>query len=612
MFCLIGCACAYEQAGLLWAAHSNLLAAASIALGDFVSDGRIELRALRAVQRLVWIEIQLGRVPQILTYVRFEQVLARHLQLTGKAKEQFAEQFEDQDRALAMLLLRSSLRQLASMDRLPKTVESLGLLASGATLLFALGHEDALPSEGYFSRKTSPTEISDLFERLATLPGSESLPSAPEIFDEPHTTLRSTLLGCQWSVRVETTEMDIRIGEAFLAFMETFFATSLGSDAIPHRQHIRIAISKKNALLRPNDEEFQIILDDPDFLARIEYPASYDPNTEMVDHKLRDFLRDSLGVLIPRVLYAPDFAKYFNRIAGVEEGFGRSLAFSDVFTSASDVVGTAPTFELSEWLDEKHHYPLRRRVAVHFRRGSNGEEAILNQPKYGVGEPPEELRNPGRLKHSERRVLSVIETDLWDAANWRGVAVGSSPGHPPFMALLFDNKEAAHRIFLNWQERVGREDAEEIIRVSIVTGMDREHPSSYVTTISSNIERMLKNETGLIQAVVIVRGKRMDNPDPKNLEMLLSAYRTFGCYFLAPAVLDSDTKPPQVLTDLAILKRELIVRRAWEIGDNDPDMIAIGPDDDPIIPEGMTDPPVARTLQRHRNPTRHPRSTASI
>lgn len=36
--------------------------------------------------------------------------------------------------------------------------------------------------------------------------------------------------------------------------------------------------------------------------------------------------------------------------------------------------------------------------------------------------------------------------------------------------------------------------------------------------------------------------------------------------------------------DLAITKRKLELRRAWQIGPHDPDMSALRIDDDPIIP----------------------------
>jgi len=61
---------------------------------------------------------------------------------------------------------------------------------------------------------------------------------------------------------------------------------------------------------------------------------------------------------------------------------------------------------------------------------------------------------------------------------------------------------------------------------------------------------------------------------------------------------DSETYPivgmpsPQ----LAIVKRQLDIREAWQIGENDPDRAALLEDDDPIIPPGVSDPPVNKTL----------------
>lgn len=52
--------------------------------------------------------------------------------------------------------------------------------------------------------------------------------------------------------------------------------------------------------------------------------------------------------------------------------------------------------------------------------------------------------------------------------------------------------------------------------------------------------------------------------------------------------------------DLAIAKRKLEVRRAWEIGPNDPDLPTLMDDDNPIIPVGVEDPPVRKALEAVR------------
>ena len=41
----------------------------------------------------------------------------------------------------------------------------------------------------------------------------------------------------------------------------------------------------------------------------------------------------------------------------------------------------------------------------------------------------------------------------------------------------------------------------------------------------------------------------------------------------------------------SIAKRQLDIREAWRIGENDPDRAALLEDDEPIVPAGVKDPP---------------------
>lgn len=92
----------------------------------------------------------------------------------------------------------------------------------------------------------------------------------------------------------------------------------------------------------------------------------------------------------------------------------------------------------------------------------------------------------------------------------------------------------------------------------------------------------------------------MEPPDSRNLDLLVSSFQTAGRYIFLPAIMGAVGAPPKILSDVGILKRELIVRPAWQIGDNDPDFSALSLDDDPIVPEGVTDPPVERLFDRLR------------
>ena len=111
------CGCAYERAGLLWAARGSLLNAASLASQDFATYGEVTTVQIWCYQRLKWIELQLGRLPHALSCFELDQATKAVLTSKGidvKDLEVNADQF---DFAMAMLLLKTDfweLRQLRS------------------------------------------------------------------------------------------------------------------------------------------------------------------------------------------------------------------------------------------------------------------------------------------------------------------------------------------------------------------------------------------------------------------------------------------------------------------------------------------------------------------
>jgi hypothetical protein len=106
----------------------------------------------------------------------------------------------------------------------------------------------------------------------------------------------------------------------------------------------------------------------------------------------------------------------------------------------------------------------------------------------------------------------------------------------------------------------------------------------------------------------------------QNLDAFLKAYSDVGAYYLAPAVVGHGGQYPEPIGESRILKRELIVREAWEIGRNDPDGAGILPGDDPIVPDGVSKAPVKELLdskrtrfaeaERKKEITRSPSSSA--
>ena len=54
---------------------------------------------------------------------------------------------------------------------------------------------------------------------------------------------------------------------------------------------------------------------------------------------------------------------------------------------------------------------------------------------------------------------------------------------------------------------------------------------------------------------------------------------------------------PEVEFDSAISIKEIHVKQAWEIGINDIEKIAIHPEDNILVPEGIVNPPFQKVLE---------------
>jgi hypothetical protein len=222
------------------------------------------------------------------------------------------------------------------------------------------------------------------------------------------------------------------------------------------------------------------------------------------------------------------------------------------------------------------------------------------------GEPPEETKNPERISHGKRRIYSVINVDLWNSAGWRGVASGLFRPSLPFLGFMFTGGEIAIRIFEEWRAEYGMIDINEDVRVTLINGINRKEPSSYRAIIGSGAASRLDVNSDVGEFFTITRMQTMESSDPKNIRVFLEAYRKAGKYILLPVVL-REGRPPDVLARYGLLKRELIVREAWTIGENDPDMMGLSDEDEPIVPAGIDNPPVEKALARRREMSRRHR-----
>lgn len=610
---LAGCGLAYEAAGLLWAARANILMAANQALSEYLKHGQIVPQALEYLQKLVWLELQLGRIFYALTWMEMAFIIAQQLMLDGQQKEGFVKERKAQDLVFGLLLLKTDIWELKWLDFLPEILEEFRLSNSWMALLYVLGHEDYLRKEGVIPENESPEDIRDLFVRWLNQPANEDIPSQPELLRSKKIILRSFVLGCEVIVEASNTPASLYLAETILGALEAFLATSLDlkSELIPYRSELKIYIKPSDFIEGP--PEFQINETDSGQIIDIRHAPITKRGTIEDQKSFRSWLQDILIKITLQIAMVTDPKSFAKRIIRDELGLDRALNFSEVGIAIDNLLGQSPKYRLSDWegQTEVKQFRLQRGIAWNdgLTQESNDEEVDMNTLEPAEGEPPDGLFGIDNLKHKDRRVFSLINIPLWDKAGWEATAYICFPDSVPALALGFKNPDAARQIFKEWRTKLGEIDENEQLRVSIITGVNKKHPSSYKVVISTNpkLKKSLQNSF----FVVAARFHQMDPPDLRNLNVFLEEYNRAGRYVILPAHYISETEFPKLFLDLCIGKRELRVCPAWQISDNDPDVCAIQDDDNPIIPDGIEDAPVIRALQRFSKRKRNPKRKKS-
>src|SRR5205823_5425460 len=98
------------------------------------------------------------------------------------------------------------------------------------------------------------------------------------------------------------------------------------------------------------------------------------------------------------------------------------------------------------------------------------------------------------------------------------------------------------------------------------------------------------------QFVSVTRVQEMEPDNGRNLERFEQELGRTGSYSLLPAY----SQRRQLDQRLSIKKRELRIVPAWQIAEHDPAIVALRPDDQPVIPAGVTAAPVVGALEQVR------------
>jgi hypothetical protein len=539
------CARAYEAAGLFWAARASMLLAASQAIKEFYDEGTPTRQAYSCLFHLVWLELQLGRVPYVLALVNCLALFSHLINLDDAEREAVTDEWRHLDFVLGILLLKTDFFDLKYVARLPATLERFKLDFAWMALLYILGHEDRLRAQQVFPETDTPEDVHAAFAGALKKVDDVDLPQAAQFLNSRKIAMRSSVLGCAITAEVPNDNRPLFLVEAIFAALESFLSTSLDAQLLPYNPKLRLKVIASDFLAKP----FEWVVFADQHVIELRYTTD-----ETVDLHASQELIAEVVITITAQLAVPADRTYFEELFRDEKAMGRALMLTKIALTTGNVLGDRLKLRLIDWeAKNAEEFPLRRAEPWLPEPPSDSTQIPKKPLVMGSGEAPAELLDTERLKHSDRRVVSLINLPLWDKAGWKGAGfiVHPDPGVPPILALLFQDKDSGTGIFAEWRHDIGPRDEAGSLRITIITGIDRKNPAHYRMIVGSNDG--WKTLTSGSHVVMISRVLTVTPTSTENLDRFLGRYKETGKYLLAPGHVQLGQTVPTVNYGLMIL-----------------------------------------------------------
>jgi hypothetical protein len=564
-------------------------------LSDFWEEGYIAPQAMVCAQNLAWIELQLGRPSCAMEWMQFASVIAANAKLDEAAEKKFREVRFNQDAVLGILFLSARQEDLRYLQFLPDVLEAIGLEISRIAVLYALGYEEQLRIEGQIPESESPEDLRSFFIKWLNQPARDDVPQRL-VGITGKMTFVSHVLGCSVKFVAEDDNESIFLAERLLAAIEALLSTSLDKRVLPFREEYLVRVERSTRIEGP--PKFEIDTDRGFSTVRHSGNVAINPSVE------NDWFVMAVANLVSQIVTTSDTSNYLERVMGEELGLWRAITFTETSTPISNILGRQPKLRISDWNNDgrPNAYVVRRIVPWNDGLQHPKRETNSRAPTIGVGDPPKDLLDRSSIKHSARVISSVINIPLWDKAGWRGVfyiVAKYDLDEPPGLGLIFDDGDAGRSIFEELREKLGAEDPADRLRISIITGIDKQDPNAYDVVVGTNLPGR-DTEKGPREIVSVSRIHRMDKPNPLNLKRFEEQVIRTKRYEVFPVQARVGGREMEMFGDLTIVKNAIRIAPAWQVGENDIDSMAIMHGDDPIIPHDLADVPVLGLLERRK------------
>jgi hypothetical protein len=358
------------------------------------------------------------------------------------------------------------------------------------------------------------------------------------------------------------------LAEAILGSLEAFFGTSLNRKVMPHTERVRLSLDVTAEVEVPCIE-----VDRLEYSATLNWPESIAPTSHLQQKILQDFLLTVAADIFELAFYTSDARQYVEDLFR-NDAVQQRMVMVTAAANSYHRVASKFVSRLSDWSEARKlvtYPPILPRPELTITD-------LRHTENKGVAADEAERPSPPDIKsHKDIRVQSIVDIHAWNQAGWKGTGyIHCGDDYPPIMMFLFTNREAAEKIFERWKARVGNRDVNDEIQVSIIRkipGLDVNHYRILIFGKPPADNDPAEDKHSL---VVISRSKTMEPTSNINLDRFLGDYKRFGCYVIAPAIV-SDIVDPWPIENLQILKRNLVIKDASDIGEHDLEKMAFRP-----------------------------------
>jgi hypothetical protein len=595
-FCaaLAGCGLAYEAVDLLWAARANFISAASQALADW-NNGDVVSQTIHYLSQLIWLELRLGRPWGALQWFEVLDSIAPSALFTETDRKHFRENRDSLDHSFGILLLKADIWELKWLDFLPGLLDAAGLYYSRWFLMYALGYETQLRSE---VQDIEPNvDLLAWFTGTMTQEAATDIPHEINLLREREVHFKSLIAGCKLRITAPNRIASIYLAETILGVLESFLATSMDKGIFPRRKEMALKIVPKDKVGIPSSD-----VDWDHESGEVQIPFR-EPDGELTVDEREEFRKWLWEFVIRATVEAfmiSEPERFIREMQVDEQAMGRALGFSEVRISMDNILGRKPKLRLSDWNQtaSPEKFPLIRKESWSTGIDFPAHASEVDLPD--IHSEDDHLKFLNTIRHTDIDFQSVIDMSLWDRAGWVGISyfVFDELDTLPLFGIGFKNVEYGNRIFEQWKKDFGEIDRDETLRVSVVTGVNKLEPSHYKVVIGLNPNATMRRVS---LTYFMQRIHYLEPTTTKNLDRFLLRYDRLRKYVLLPVHMDNDDIPTEPRWDLGIQKCEISVTEAWRLSEYSPEISAITPDMEPIIPEGKDAEAILRRLRSLRS-----------